>query len=162
MKLIAHRGNLHGPTPGWENTPEYCKAALLEGYEVEIDTWYDEEEDLFYMGHDNAVDVFPVNVLTCKATWLHAKDIKTLKRIQDCKLWNYFFHQNDDVTLTNNNYLWTFPGCKLTEHSIAVVKDIDDLQWVCNYLNNNKRTLAGICSDFVGEDWFKRAINYED
>ena len=37
MKLIAHRGNIHGENPSEENKPEYIDAAIDKGYDVEID-----------------------------------------------------------------------------------------------------------------------------
>ena len=157
MILIAHRGNTHGGTFGWENTVDHIESALSDGYEVEVDVWL-ADDDLLYLGHDGPEDILPIDLLEDRRIWFHAKDIDTLAKVKDVDLCNYFFHQNDDVTLTNDGYLWTFPGCQLTKHSIAVVKDIDDLQWVCLHLDSGK-SLAGICSDFVGEEWFKRAIN---
>ena len=41
MKLIAHRGNIDGPNPERENSPEYIEEALKAGYDVEVDVWYD-------------------------------------------------------------------------------------------------------------------------
>ena len=51
MKLIAHRGNVNGPDPLTENTPEKIESAIAAGYDVEIDIWYDEEGKL-WLGHD--------------------------------------------------------------------------------------------------------------
>ena len=36
MKLIAHRGNTHGPDEGKENNPDYIDKCLSEGYDAEI------------------------------------------------------------------------------------------------------------------------------
>ena len=45
MKLIAHRGNTHGPDEGKENNPDYIDKCLSEGYDAEIDVRYD------HLGH---------------------------------------------------------------------------------------------------------------
>ena len=41
MKLIAHRGNTHGPDEGKENNTDYIDKSLSEGYDAEIDVRYD-------------------------------------------------------------------------------------------------------------------------
>ena len=51
MKIISHRGNLNGPDPQKENSPEYLAKALEKGFDVEIDIWLKEKEDI-YLGHD--------------------------------------------------------------------------------------------------------------
>ncbi len=40
MIYISHRGNLEGPTKDFENKPEYIENAISQGYEVEIDVWF--------------------------------------------------------------------------------------------------------------------------
>ena len=57
MKLISHRGNTSGPNPEKENSPEYIIAALLAGYEVEIDVWF--ENGKFMLGHSEPQYEFP-------------------------------------------------------------------------------------------------------
>ena len=44
MILISHRGNLTGPNPKKENHPDYILNALREGYEVEIDVWFENDK----------------------------------------------------------------------------------------------------------------------
>ena len=50
MKIISHRGNLTGPQPDKENTPEYVSRALDEGFDCEIDLWLINKD--LYTGHD--------------------------------------------------------------------------------------------------------------
>ena len=40
MILIAHRGNINGPSLAMENTCVYIDSAIKLGYDVEIDVWY--------------------------------------------------------------------------------------------------------------------------
>ena len=49
MILISHRGNLNGKTDD-ENKPKYIEEALSQGFDVEVDVWYDNKQ--FYLGHD--------------------------------------------------------------------------------------------------------------
>jgi len=50
MKFISHRGNLTGPNPERENHPSYILEATANGFEVEIDLWY--ENGKLILGHD--------------------------------------------------------------------------------------------------------------
>ena len=43
MILISHRGNLNGPKPDQENSPNYINNAISKGYNVEIDVWFKDE-----------------------------------------------------------------------------------------------------------------------
>jgi len=51
MIKIAHRGNTRGPKPELENSPEYISKAIEDGFEVEIDIWFQDGEG-FFLGHD--------------------------------------------------------------------------------------------------------------
>jgi hypothetical protein len=44
-------------------------------------------------------------------------------------LLNYFFHQEDDITLTSKGYIWAYPGKQPIKNSIAVMPELnkDDL-----------------------------------
>ena len=48
MKLIAHRGNISGIDSERENSPDYIDEAISQGYDVEIDAWYDTVLEYFY------------------------------------------------------------------------------------------------------------------
>ncbi len=65
-----------------------------------------------------------------------------LPRIPGSDRWVHFFwHQDDDVTLTSRGYFWTYPGKSLTTKSIAVLPEISE--------GDNFNKCAGICTDFV-------------
>jgi glycerophosphoryl diester phosphodiesterase len=53
IELLAHRANLHGPDHATENHIETTRAALAEGFGVEIDLRRDEQGS-FYISHDRA------------------------------------------------------------------------------------------------------------
>ena len=50
MILIAHRGLINGPDTRLENTEFAASVCLSEGFNVELDIWF--IEDNWYLGHD--------------------------------------------------------------------------------------------------------------
>jgi len=153
MKFIAHRGNLNGPNSDKENKPSYIQKALESGFDVEIDVWYCNKH--WYLGHDK-----PTYKITFKwlfnrhhQLWIHCKHLDALHKLtrRDGKnIWNhnlnYFWHQNDDFTLTSKSQIWTFPRQPLTEFSVCVCPE---------KFNGPKEQLNkcyGICSDYI-IDW---------
>ena len=136
MILISHRGNLNGPIPERENSPEYINHAIKKGYNVEIDVWY---TDTWWTGHDRPGYRVDTDFLKKKEVWCHAKNIEALKRLLDLGA-HCFFHQNDNVTLTSEGYLWTNPTHQLTEKSICVLPELQTI---------DIEGCAGICSDYV-------------
>lgn len=56
-------------------------------------------------------------------------------------VFNYFWHQEDDVTITSIGYFWTYPGKQLTKNSIAVMPETKDFIEINN--------AYGICSDYI-------------
>jgi len=135
MILISHRGNLNGKSDK-ENSPDYIEEALDQGFDVEVDVWYIDNE--FWLGHDNPQYLVEEKYLENPKFWCHAKNIEGLYKMLNNNNIHCFFHQEDDVTLTSDGYMWTHPGKKLTDNSIAVLPKA-----------NPDVKVAGICSDFV-------------
>jgi hypothetical protein len=141
MILISHRGNLNGAIEYLENIPEYIDIALSEGYDVEIDVWY--KNNNIYFGHD-----FPQYVVDLswikerrEKLWIHCKCIESLLFFGSLsERFNYFWHETDTVTLTSLNHIWAYPGKQPIKNSIAVMPEI----------NNDILThCIGICSDNI-------------
>ena len=138
MKLISHRGNLNGKISNEENSPKYILNALNEGFDVEIDVWY--KDNNFFLGHDEPEFLIKAEFLENKKLWCHAKNLDALLNLSKINS-IYFWHQEDDYTLTSNGYIWTYPGKELTLNSICVLPE-----------KFNKREVNkcyGICSDFI-------------
>ena len=137
MIFISHRGNLNGKKKNLENNPKYILDAIGKGFNVEIDVWY---KNSFFLGHDKPQFKVTNEFLENKKLWCHAKNLEALLKLQKIKT-KYFWHQEDDYTLTNNGYIWTYPGKKLSEKSICVLPE-----------KNKKKIpnfIAGICSDYI-------------
>lgn len=150
MKLIAHRGNINGPNPSEENNPDYIEKAISDGYDVEIDVRYDRYEEQFYLGHDKSQYLVSKYWLAqnMEKLWVHCKNIEALYEFSNKGGYNYFWHQDDDFTLTSKKYIWSYPGKPYTPNSIIVMPE-----WNLKVesLNNLKvYNCFGVCSDYVG------------
>lgn len=142
MILISHRGNLNGKFESYENEPIFIDKAISEGYDVEVDVWY--IDGVLFLGHDKpqyGVD-FRWFIDRLSKLWVHCKNIESILYFQECGYEiNYFWHQEDDITLTSKNFIWTFPGKKLTSRSIAVLPEsVKDWELT---------ECLGICSDYI-------------
>lgn len=136
MIKIAHRGNIDGKD--WmENNPKHILRAINNGFDVEVDIRYIDKK--WYLGHD--APQYNVNSLFLKSisnyAWFHCKNLEALNEL-DPSQYNFFWHQEDDFTLTSNNYIWTYPGKNIISKSIVV-----DLNMTKQYEN-----VAGICTDY--------------
>lgn len=142
MILISHRGNINGRMESWENEPTYINLAISKGYDAEIDVWY--KDGQIYLGHDNpqyGIDFRWIRDRISKL-WIHCKNIDALLFFKECGYQlNYFWHQEDDVTITSLGYFWTYPGKQLTKNSIAVMPEVKEFK--------NLEISLGICSDYI-------------
>jgi len=141
MILISHRGNLVGSNPQKENSQEYIQEALDKGFDVEIDIWV--IDDKIYLGHDNPqYNVEEIWLqLHKKHLWVHCKNIEAVNYFSSkLKLFNYFWHENDTLTLTSKNYIWAYPGKQPIKNSIAVMPEIN---------SDNISQCLGVCSDYI-------------
>lgn len=148
MKIISHRANLNGPKNS-ENTLTQIDLALRY-FDVEIDIWL-LNGDLF-LGHDldkNLIKIDDRFLIERKSNlWIHTKNIagacyfSKYNSISEQKF-NWFYHENDPVTLTSNNYLWTYPGNHLTERSISVIPELLDKFWYKKHID-----CFAICTDY--------------
>ena len=137
MILISHRGNIQGKSPGLENMPEYINDTLNKGYHVEIDVWY---KNGFYLGHDNPQYNVKPSFLVQDKIWCHAKNIKAIIEMSKYSKIHYFWHQEDDITLTSKGYIWAYPGKQPIKDSIAVMPEL---------YNDSLDKCIGICSDYI-------------
>lgn len=154
MRLIAHRGNIYGPNDlTKENNPEYIEHAIFNGFDAEIDVRYNYLEHQLYLGHDeptHKIDWFWLGRHKDRL-WIHCKNLETLYEFSHgTSGFNYFWHQNDDYTLTSTNKIWTYPGMPFTPRSIIVMPErtldanTEKFSTIKNY------DCYGICSDYVG------------
>ena len=137
MYLISHRGNLNGVIPEKENHPKYLDIALKKGFHVEIDVRF--HNNKFYLGHDFNQYEIDKDFLLNENVWCHAKTEVALRELIKIKA-HYFWHQEDDYTITSKGFIWTYPGKKLLENSICVLPENANYRYI---------NCKGICSDFI-------------
>jgi len=144
MILISHRGNINGKLESYENEPNYIDIAIKKGYDVEVDIWY--KDNVLWLGHDNPQYVIDFRWIRDRLSklWIHCKNIDAMIYLKECGYpVNYFWHQEDDVTITSLGYFWTYPGKQLTKNSIAVMPETKDFI--------NIEITHGVCSDFINK-----------
>ena len=139
MKLIAHRGNLNGPRPDKENSPEYLLRAVDNGYDCEVDVWV--LDDDIWLGHDHPDYIVTKEFINNPAFWNHAKNLKALYYMLDNNI-RCFWHEGDERTLTSDGFIWTYPDKEVTDKSIiCLINNTDPIPDNC----------YGICSDWVSK-----------
>ena len=134
MRIIAHRGNLNGPSPTTENREETIIAALTAGFECEIDVW--KIDDCLWLGHDGPDRSTTIGFLRAHSgqLWVHCKNLDALIYLKD--QFNCFFHDKDTYTLTSKGFIWGNIGSPTTEQVICVMPPGDI------------GTCLGVCTDY--------------
>lgn len=146
MKIIAHRGNLDGPNPELENTPDHIFNAMNHNFNVEVDVWGIDNE--LWLGHDKPLhkmgDSFGhYDYLGDSTIWYHCKNIEAVIICdeQGHGGTNFFFHDSDDMTLTSGGYFWTYPNKPLlSRRSICVMPELNN--------QDVPKHIYGVCTDF--------------
>ena len=141
MILISHRGNINGRIEEIENKPSYIDDAIKLGYDVEIDIWLN--DGALYLGHDCIQ--YEISLLwlidRIDKLWVHCKNIDAIEFFNKIEnKFNYFWHQEDTLTLTSKGYIWVYPGKQPINHSIAVMPEL---------FNDKLTSCIGVCSDYI-------------
>lgn len=141
MIIISHRGNLDGPNKKNENNPLYITNALDKFFHVEIDLWV--ENGILFLGHDHPQYKIVLSFLKKNSSklWIHCKNLEALNFCNKNNL-HFFFHDNDEYTLTSRGYVWAHPLVKKFENTILVMpkknfkKDLSSMN------------IIGLCTDY--------------
>ena len=151
--FIAHRGNIGLANCRKENSPEYIDEAIKAGFDVEIDVWY-VNTNKFFLGHDGPQYEVDKKFFEDRVAhlWIHCKNIWAMREfsilnIKEGGIYNFFYHNTDDCVLTSCNYLWTYPGKKLTCRSIMVNQMNPALHY--GLIQLAAMPAIGICSDNI-------------
>ena len=144
MKYIAHRGLVDGPNEELENNPEHILSILDINFDCEVDVWL--LSDGWWLGHDKPQYIVNESFIAKQGLWLHCKNLDALLELSTRDIhYEYFWHQEDDFTLTSGNFIWTYPGKHLTKNSIAVLPEISNDYW--EYVKSVN--IYGVCTDYV-------------
>ncbi|NVM34352.1 MAG: hypothetical protein HWN81_02075 [Candidatus Lokiarchaeota archaeon] len=137
QKIISHRANIKGPNKDLENNPEQILKVLKMGFDCEIDVWF--VDNKFYLGHDEPQYETDYNFLSQTGLWIHCKNFKALITVPISS--NYFWHEEDDYTLTSKRYIWTYPNKIVEDNCIIVDNNVD---WI-----NKGYNCFGVCTDYI-------------
>jgi len=143
MKIIAHRGNTLGPNPEHENKLEYLKEALNLGFDIEVDVW--NVNGQIFLGHDEPCYLLNdgnFGFLEDDRVWVHLKNVECYEIFKNKNHCNFFYHQNDQMTLTSKKFGWMFPKIGYFPNSIFVMPELFP------EINSSNSTFYGICTDF--------------
>tara|TARA_B100001250_G_scaffold374098_1_gene360674 strand:- start:729 stop:1181 length:453 start_codon:yes stop_codon:yes gene_type:complete len=141
MNIVSHRGNLCGPCPEEENKPNYIIQALSH-FGVEVDVWF--KDDKWFLGHD-APKYEVESTFFAPNMWLHLKNYEAVENITSIKTdLQWFWHRNDEMTLTNKQNIWCYPGVYIKDSYVVE----------CGKPFHIEQKIAGICTDYP-LDWKK-------
>jgi len=138
IEIISHRGNTSGPQKKDNIASKLEQTA--KNMLVEVDVWNIDKQ--WYLGHDAPEAETSIHFISNKNFILHAKNLQALTYLTDTDL-HYFWHQEDDFTLTSNNLIWTYPKGEVTTKSIIVCQTLEE---VAKYKDED---IWGLCTDYA-------------
>ena len=140
MIYISHRGNIDGPNPEMENSPEAITYALALDYDVEIDVWYINGD--WFLGHDKPQ--YETTLYFLRKTdglWIHCKNYEALEKLtEEGGASNFFYHTNEDYALTSQGFIWAYPNKSGQYKTICVMPE---------WNNTEIDGFYGVCSDYI-------------
>lgn len=142
MKIICHRGNLNGPNPMTENHPMQIDKCIEKGYDVEIDLW---AGDGLWLGHDGPEYPITKEWLTFRQRnlWVHCKNIEAVMFLRErAPHIHWFWHQEDDYTLTSHGWVWAYPNKPVPESSSRSVCVMPEIY------NSDVSNFQAVCTDY--------------
>lgn len=156
--IIAHRGNVQGKNVERENTLSFIDEAFELGYLCEVDLWKFDND--WFLSHDDPYvsNVKPVNFSEIEkrkdGLIIHCKNDQALAWFTDHhEQYHYFWHENDDYTLTSFGCIWAYPDVSLSikcQSAITVMPENEGFDKDCS-------NFTGICTDYA--DYFNRRYN---
>jgi hypothetical protein len=144
MILISHRGNIKNSEPENENNPEYIQKALDQDYQVMIDLRI--KDNKLYLGENEPTYLLDLNWFEKyhKRLWLRCRDIEVIEKLHELDsrglYLNYFWHENDTLTITSKGNFWINSGKQPIKGGIAYLPEIND---------EDISQSLGICSDTI-------------
>lgn len=137
MIYISHRGFVNGIDKKIENHPDQIKFLIEKNINIEVDVRF--YKNKFYLGHDEPEFEISSDFLINNKLWCHAKNFEALEEMSKIKC-HFFWHQEDDYTITSRGFVWVYPGKPLVKNSICVTPEKH---------NNDYSFCYGICTDYL-------------
>lgn len=153
MLFISHRGNLNGPIPERENSPQYIDEALAAGFHVEVDVFVDSSGKI-WLGNKSAVLQWsvPYGWLQDRAEHLllHLKNTEATNLFSSTYTsWHFFCNEKDPYSLTSKGYIlyWSRNVKKDTVNKYCLLPFIEkETLWKYSRLIPSA---GGVISDYI-------------
>lgn len=144
--LYAHRGNLFGPKPELENTPDYIDQAIKFGFKVEVDVWLNSDGNL-YLGHDKpeSLVTFEYLFLRHDNILLHAKNVEAYLYLSSRTRLNVFYHTNEHVVLSSNGNMIFHP-----DNYPSAIVPINSIFSMPELSNTKLQPYSSVITDYAG------------
>lgn len=144
--LYAHRGNLFGPKPGLENTPDYIDQAIKFGFKVEVDVWLNPDGNL-YLGHDKPDTLVSFEYLFVRhdSLLIHAKNVEALIYLSSRTRLNVFYHTDEHAVLSSNGNIIFHP-----EHYPDAVVPVDSIFSMPELSEKKLYPYKNLITDYAG------------
>lgn len=149
MLFISHRGNLNGPLPERENSPDYIDEAIAAGFIVEVDLIV--EDGWPILGHKN--QRYPVSWIWLRERvdnlLLHLKNAVAVQEISKQGRFHFFCNEQDEFSLTSQGYIlyWSRNVKKDTVNKYCLLPFIEkEVLWRYSQLIPSA---GGVISDYV-------------
>ena len=149
MKIICHRGNLNGPNAMTENHPMQIDKCIENGYDVEIDLW---AGDGLWLGHDQPQYPTTKEWLTNRARnlWIHCKNVESMAYLREyAPHLHYFWHQEDDYTLTSHGWCWVYPNKPVPKSNPDSFYSLRSVAVMPEIYNSDVTNFQAVCTDYV-------------
>jgi hypothetical protein len=128
QRFICHRGNLKCKDLATENDPILLDKRIADGYDVELDVWYKDNE--LFLGHDEPEHRITFEwLMQSSKKYIHTKNAKTLEYLllrcgKEGYNPNIFYHTVEHYSLTTRNHIIVLPGQEILEGSVNMMPEM--------------------------------------
>ena len=144
QRFICHRGNLERKELLTENAPALLDKRITDGYDVELDVWY--KDNQLFLGHDNPEHPITFEwLMQSSKKYIHTKNAQTLEYLllrcgKEGYNPNIFYHTGEHYSLTTRNHIIVLPGQEILAGSVNMMPEMSPT------LKDSSQAYA-VCSD---------------
>lgn len=128
QRFICHRGNLEFKELANENDPVLLDKRIADGYDVELDVWY--KNNQLFLGHDAPEHLITFEwLMESSKKYIHTKNAETLEYLllrcgQEGYNPNIFYHTGEHYSLTTRNHIIVLPGQEILVGSVNMMPEM--------------------------------------
>lgn len=128
QRFICHRGNLERKELPTENDPDLLDKRIADGYDVELDVWY--KDNQLFLGHDEPEHRITFEwLMESSKKYIHTKNAQTLEYLllrcgKEGYNPNLFYHTGEHYSLTTRNHIVVLPGQEILVGSVNMMPEM--------------------------------------